>query len=259
MKKGRLLEKEALTDTIYRSGNIKRWYTQHFVPLDKRYILMIGGNDAYQKDKSLKYPMAILDTRDENLIEVIHDIDKVSTFINPGYQLIAYHTIQDQYGDFWMATSSHGLIKFQLPPNWRNSEKVNLNVEHINLVEEERAHKDANTHITDLTSDNLGNLWVSSHVKGVYQIDNSLKSVKKLSYPEWVDPNKFVGEILEWGNSLWVDKDDKIWISQYPNHIGWFKDSLDQFEKINSNDIQFNKSFRGVLCEDSKDNLWSFS
>ncbi|MEM7510809.1 MAG: triple tyrosine motif-containing protein, partial [Bacteroidota bacterium] len=260
LKNGAMIHREIIVDTIYYSGETRKWLAQHYFPLDKRYILLVGGNNIGRKTNGkILYPMAILDTKTELLIPVEHRVDKPSLFLNPGYGYIAYKIYRDTYDDFWMATSSHGLLKFRLPDNWRDKKKISLVLEHINLVETDKASRESNSHATDLTPDPFGNLWVSSHRNGVRSIENDNKSLTKLAYPNWINPAKFKAEIIEWGNSLWMDKDDKMWLSQAPNNLAWFEESSQRFKRTSTSNAKFSDTYRGIIYEDSQGYLWAFS
>ncbi|MEM7510944.1 MAG: triple tyrosine motif-containing protein, partial [Bacteroidota bacterium] len=259
LKDGVMLKRKIIADTLFHSGEIKTWLTQHYLPLDKRFVLMIGGNNIGRlTNGKILYPMAILDTEEEKLISVKHDLSK-SSFLNPGYGYIAYRIHRDANGDFWMGTSSHGLLKFRLPDNWEKEEQIDLQIEHINLIEIEKASYESSTHVTDVSPDPYGNLWASSHTNGIFKIEHDATNISKLSYPDWINTTKFKSEMIEWGGSLWVDKKDKVWISQYPNHLGWFNDSTNTFEKFTTTGENFSENYRGILYEDGQENFWAFS
>ena len=259
LKDKSIWSQERVLDTIYHSGKIKKWLTEHTLPLDDRFVLLIGGGHAFYRLGGMTYPMAILDTETEKLIEIRHNLADFPQFENPGYGYIIYQTYQDEYGDIWIGTSSHGQLKFRLPKNWQNEQEISIQLESVKLVDDTKTLLRTNTFIFDIHPDSYGNLWVGSLKDGISKIDIEQRSIKKPPYPKWLSIEKFHPEVIEWGNTFWTDREDKTWLIQYPDILGWYDNTNNTFHKVSNFNANLSDALRGIIFEDSRDHLWALS
>jgi signal transduction histidine kinase/ligand-binding sensor domain-containing protein/DNA-binding response OmpR family regulator len=188
----------------------------HNIPMDDTDITSLQINSIIKnRDKELLIGTnrGLFSFEDGKVAKVTLDFENREDKGNAPFYIVSM--IKDDEGSIWMGTFQNGLLKVEMSPF--NSFKT-------------YNYKISSERILSIAQAPDGNILCGTENDGLFALNRQGKLVKHYRY------NKFDVISIK-SNSIWsifVDKQDRIWIGYYNNGVGVYDKLYDKFKDIRS-------------------------
>jgi signal transduction histidine kinase/CheY-like chemotaxis protein/ligand-binding sensor domain-containing protein len=154
--------------------------------------------------------------------------------------------IEDDNGDFWIATFGGGLNRFDRKTN--QFTRFKNDKQNVNSI--------ASDYLQSITSDGKDKIWIGTDGNGLDLFDKSTKQFKHFAHDPG-DPSSLPGNAVR---DIYRDKRNNIWVGLLNNGLNLFNPEKETFAAFlpdkNNNGLSGSNSIR-VIFEDSKNQLWA--
>ncbi len=192
-----------------------------------------------QRDKSLVLSfddgtLARLDGPRKRIVW-INDYLAISNKHLPQY----YNTYIDSHYNYWVSNhaKAHTWVYSSIERRWFSSPTeffANLGMKGM-----------SNAFIKDIKEDSRHNLWLATEHEGLFIANIHKREIQHVVY-DMKNPNTLLDNTLQ---SIYIDKNDAVWIGTYKNGIAYYSPSLSHYPTITLGDIC-------TITADRDNNYW---
>lgn len=150
-----------------------------------------------------------------------------------------YNTYIDSHYNYWVSNhaKAHTWVYSSIERRWFSSPTeffANLGMKGM-----------SNAFIKDIKEDSRHNLWLATEHEGLFIANIHKREIQHVVY-DVKNPNTLLDNTLQ---SIYIDKDDAVWIGTYKNGMAYYSPSLSHYPTITLGDIC-------TIAADRDNNYW---